>query len=334
MAVGLLVVVLAVGEVISRSEIVRDSLPAPSVGSPSRLLEIQRAGLAALSEAEGGVDCIFLGNSLVLFGVDPAAFASAFAARTGTPVRCFNFAVSATSPSQVAPIARILAEDYHPRWLIYGLTKRDFNAGDDAPAIESIPWVRYRLAEPSLDGWLAQHSLLYGYSLMAAARYGATAGADDPSRHLRRGFYPAAAATILDEENVERARALLLRQVELPASEERMRALDDLIALRSSGISVALLEMPVHLSPARWPRAATIGNAAVMDRVKQRASAAGVPFWTPPPELIPADGWLDLWHLNAKGAEVLSRWLGERVASTVQHGEFPSLETTASPPPA
>src|SRR5215472_7961600 len=172
MAVGLLVVVLAAGEIVARSEIVRGSLPAPSVGSPSRLLEIQRADLAALSEAEGGVDCIFLGNSLVLFGVDPAAFASELATRTGTPVRCFNFAVGAMSASQVAPIARILAEDYRPRWLIYGVTKRDFNAGDDAPAIESIPWVRYRLGEPSLDGWLAQHSLLYGYSLMAAAAAG------------------------------------------------------------------------------------------------------------------------------------------------------------------
>jgi hypothetical protein len=334
LALGLLVVVLATAEVMARSAIVRGSLPAPSIGSPSRLLEVQRAGLAAQSEAEGGVDCVFLGNSLVLFGVDPAAFASEFAARTGTPVRCFNFAVSALSVSQVAPIARILAEDYRPRWLIYGLTKRDFNAGDDGPAIESIPWIRYRLGEPSLDGWLAQHSLLYGYSLMAATRDGVTGGADDFTGRLRRGFFPVAPASILREADVERARVLLLHQVELPESEERMRALEELFELRSSGVRIVLLEMPVHLAPTQWPPAATIAYAAVIDRVKRRAAAEGVPFWTSPPELIPSDGWFDLWHLNTKGAEAFSRWLGERAASAVQHGEIPSLGSAGSPPPA
>ena len=313
---------------------VRGSLPAPSIGSPSRLLEVQRAGLATQSDAEGGVDCVFLGNSLVLFGVDPAAFASEFAARTGTPVRGFNFAVSALSVSQVAPIARILAEDYRPRWLIYGLTKRDFNAGDDGPAIESMPWIRYRLGEPSLDGWLAQHSLLYGYSLMAATRDGVTEAADDNTAHLRRGFFPVAPATILREADVERARALLLYQAGLPTSEERIGALEALFALRSSGLGIVLLELPVHLAPAQWPPAATIASAAIMDRVKERAAAEGVPLWTSPPELIPPDGWFDLWHLNTKGAEAFSRWLGERAASAVQNGEIPSLGSAGSPPPA
>src|SRR4051812_20845734 len=95
LAVAVLCVGAAAGELIARSATVRGYLPAPSVGSPSRLLEVQRAGLAALSETEGGVDCIFLGNSLVLFGVDPAVFAQEFAARTDTPARCFNFGVSA-----------------------------------------------------------------------------------------------------------------------------------------------------------------------------------------------------------------------------------------------
>jgi hypothetical protein len=330
LAVGLLILVLAAGEVIARSAIVRRCLPAPSVGSPSRLFEVQRADLAALSAAESGVDCIFLGNSLVLFGIDPAAFASEFAAHTGTPVRCFNFAVSAVSASQVAPIAHILAQDYRPRWLIYGLTKRDFNAGDDALPIESMAWVRYRMGEPSLDGWLAEHSLLYGYSLMAAG----IGRADDPSGRLRRGYFAAAPATILGEDDLEPAKALLLHQVELPDSEERMHALEHLFDLRSSGLGIVLVEMPVHLAPTQWPQAATIANAAVMDRVKRNAGAAAVPVWTTPPELIPPDGWLDLWHLNEKGAAAFSRWLGERAAAAVQHGEIPSLTSTASPPPA
>jgi hypothetical protein len=253
-------------------------------------------------------------------------------ARTGTPARCFNFAVSGASVAQVAPIARILAEDYRPQWLFYGITKRDFNAGADAPAIESTPWVRYRLGEPSLDGWLAQRSLLYGYSLMLAARGAGTRRADEPTVQLRRGFRPAAPEPMLREADVERAKALMLPHLEQPASEERMRALDALFELRSSGLNIVLLEMPVSLPRAQWPPAAAIAMTALMDRVKRRADVRAVPVWTPPLDLIPPDGWSDVWHLNATGAETFSRWLGERAAWALQHGEIPSLGSAGPPP--
>jgi hypothetical protein len=47
----------------------------------------------------------------------------------------------------------------------------------------------------------------------------------------------------------------------------------------------------------------------------ERAARHGVPFLETTAEgLIADDGWLDYSHLNAAGAEVFSRWLGEKIA--------------------
>ena len=48
-------------------------------------------------------------------------------ARTGRRLRSFNFGVGGITVSSTAAIARILAEDYHPWLIIYGLTARDFS---------------------------------------------------------------------------------------------------------------------------------------------------------------------------------------------------------------
>src|SRR5262249_1744410 len=119
-------------------------------------------------------------------------------------------------------------------------------------------------------------------------------------------------------------------QIELPESEEQMAALEELFRLRSRGVAVVLFEMPVHLTPTEWPPAQALVYARAMDRVRLRAQREGVPFWTARPELIPPDGWVDLWHLNARGAETFSRWLGERAAAAVHSGELPALGGAAS----
>jgi hypothetical protein len=39
--------------------------------------------------------------------------------------------------------------------------------------------------------------------------------------------------------------------------------------------------------------------------------------------LIADDGWYNLNHMNADGAEAFSRWLGEQLADAVRDGELP-----------
>jgi len=333
LALALLGAVVTLGEIASRSTFIRARLPAPSVGSPSRMLDLQLAKMDALIRTEGGIDCVFLGNSLALFGLDPDAFASAFEARAGHRLRCFNFAVPGIAASGMVAVAGILARDYRPGLMIYGVTPRDFNDAADAPAIETIPWIRYRYGTATLDGWLAEHSYAYRYYLTVAGGH-----LHDPSSLRKfaagapRGFFAHSTSAAFDEAQFERVRRLVSGQMEHATSDTQLQALDGFLGLRATDVQVSLVELPLHLPLAQWPPDASASYRRVMERVQSRARAAGVPCWTPPPDLVPADGWLDDWHLNARGAEIFSRWLGDRSARAVATGELhaPALADTAS----
>jgi hypothetical protein len=324
-ALVLLGLVLGGGEIAARSAFVHSRLAAPSVGSPSRHLDQQLAKLNVLVEREGGIDCIFLGNSMVLFGLDPEAFDAAYEARTGRRLRSFNFGVGGITVSSTAAIARILAEDYHPWLIIYGLTARDFSTTADAPSIEAIPWVRYRQGDPNLNGWLADHSHLYRYFL----HYGWQTqpaihrGARDFAAGTPRGFYPIEAATVFDAAAFVRAKGLLSARLGRGVSAQQRIALGTLLHLGDSGVQVLIIEMPVHLDPSEWPNDAATSYRQLMEEVRQAARSTATPVWPPmAPRFVPEDGWLDVWHLNSRGASVFGRWLGERVAAAVEAGEF------------
>jgi hypothetical protein len=333
LALILLSAVVALAEIAARSGYFQTYLPAPSVGSPSRMLDLQLAKVEALVRTEGGIDCLFLGNSLALYGLDPDAFAGAFEAQAGQRPRCFNFAVPGIAASGMVAIAGILARDHRPGLMIYGVTPRDFNDAADAPAVETIPWVRYRSGVVTLDGWLAEHSYAYRYYLTVAGGH-----LHDPSSLRKfaagapRGFYANTTAAVFDQAAFERARRLVSGQMEHAASDVQLQALDGLLELRGTDVQVLLVELPLHLPVAEWSPAAAATYRRVMDRVQRRALAAAVPLWTPPPDLVPADGWIDLWHLNARGAAIFSRWLGERAARAVATGELhaPRADTASA----
>ena len=57
--------------------------------------------------------------------------------------------------------------------------------------------------------------------------------------------------------------------------------------------------------------------------MRAEASRAHAPFWRKTSwELIPNDGWVDVWHLNGRGARAFSRWLGDRVGISVRSGRW------------
>jgi hypothetical protein len=300
-ALALVALVLAASR--SRRGGARAHLAAPSVGSPSRLLELQLADLEAFVRSAGGVDCLFLGNSLVLLGLDPNAFDAAYEAHAGARLRSFNFAVSGITVSGVAALARILAEDYHPWLIIYGLTVRDFSSAAAAPAIDAMPWVRYRWGTPSVDGWLVEHSLAYRYFLLYA--WGASSAAEqrDVAARAGRGFYPVVPATIFDAAAITKAKDLVSYQLSSGASEEQRAALTTVFQVRDTGTLLVILEMPVHLDMSQWPGDAVTAYQRVMDEVRQSARPSDTPVWPAiASQQLPEDGWLDLWHVNSRGA--------------------------------
>jgi hypothetical protein len=60
----------------------------------------------------------------------------------------------------------------------------------------------------------------------------------------------------------------------------------------------------------------------IVARLKEETAKYGMPFWRAPADVIPDDGWVDLWHMNADGARAYSRWLGGRIADAIAAGEL------------
>lgn len=326
LALGILAFVLAGGELAARSAFVRSRLGPPSVGSRARILDLQLAKLDELTAREGGMDCIFLGNSLVLFGLDPDSFSAAYEANAGSRLRTYNFSVPGIPVSGNAALAHILVEDYRPRLLIYGVTSRDFSNIADGLAIESIPWVRHRMGVASVDGWLVEHSRAYGYFLLSASELPAATerATRSFSPHAPRGFFGFVAAAKFDAAAFARAMDLLSLVLDRGVAPAQMSALGTLLKVRDNGTQLVFLEMPVRVDLSDWSAADAARYEKLMSEVRRALRDTGAPLWSPPAaRLLPADGWTDLWHLNARGAEAFSRWVGERLAAAVSAGELP-----------
>jgi hypothetical protein len=115
-------------------------------------------------------------------------------------------------------------------------------------------------------------------------------------------------------------------------SDAQIHALEGVLALQAAGIQVALVELPLHLPLAQWPPEAAAAYRRVMQRVDRRAIDVGVPLWTPPGDLIVGDAWVDVWHLNARGAVAFSQWLRDRAARAVDSGELRAPARAFAPP--
>jgi len=84
---------------------------------------------------------------------------------------------------------------------------------------------------------------------------------------------------------------------------------------------VLVVEMPVPETYFYFFGAGERDYQRFLDEVGARAAAYGVPFWrTTEQHLISAVGWMDYGHMNSRGAEVFSAWLGQQVAEAVTHG--------------
>src|SRR4051794_37844514 len=90
-AVIILIVVLGGSEVLARSAPIQSILVAPSVGSEQYQLGPKLLLLDRLIQRDGPVDCIFIGSSMVLRGIDPEIVSAAYRDETGRSIKCFNF---------------------------------------------------------------------------------------------------------------------------------------------------------------------------------------------------------------------------------------------------
>ena len=308
---------------------IRSGLPAPSVGSNHMYFEVALHRLDEFA-SEGPVDCVFLGSSLVLRGIDPAIFGEAYAGQTGSDaLRCFNFGVQGMSASAAGIAAEYLVDAYHPRLLVYGFSPRAFGqsmldrslTGD---TLGDLAWTRQVRGDFSLEGWLYLHSDLYRYRWMVRDWLDLDSNRIEMRRDIEAsapsddGFAPRTEVLALPRtaKEVERV-ALLFEDFRIAPGE--IRVLEDFARLdTATATAVLLLEMPVHpdaISEYMGEDVYEAFNATI------RAHAGSLPYWTTTSlNLIPDEGFADSNHLNPSGAALFSRWLGERVGEAIEGG--------------
>ena len=325
LVVATLAVSWACVELSVRTEPARRHLLAPSVGSPSRPFEIQLARLNDFVRRGGGVDCIFVGSSLVLTGVDPEVFDAAYERRAGRRLRCFNLGVPGMSASDVGALAAILLEDYAPSLVVYGTTFRDFSARVEGPGLKTLTWVRYRNGVWDADGWLIDHSDAYRYYLTYRD------WTDGEQRRLMSrpfptaddGFWrhaPRTAPVTLEQQlaSVEDDLAALMRD---GIAATHLSGLDAFLRLREHGLRTIVVEMPGPAAIRAWLRRRDDYRRFVT-RIRRETQRHGAPFWANrkqvPQKLIPDEGWNDLYHMNTSGADTFSGWLGDAVAGALE----------------
>jgi hypothetical protein len=338
MTVGFLLVMLAAGEAFVRSPFFQSRTMAPTLNSVHRQFEWQWQRLKEVAQQDGKVDCIVLGNSMVVSGFDPIAFADAYAEQTGERLQCVNFGVDAIPTATAGALAKILVDEYQPRLLIYGTSARDLAVSRndyDTTVILDLPWLQHKLGNFNPEGWLLEHSVLYRsrrllYNLSRLSfRDTLRSYYGPPKEQGRLGYDPVFEATenvavppdpSSGDYQVQYNYGLLANYKILP---ENRAGLELLLQQQGEGSQLLLVEMPVPDTYFDFYDDAGNEYRSFLDSVGEAAERHSVPFWqTVPLRQIPLEGWMDYTHMNAQGATIFSTWLGKEVGEAVQSGEL------------
>lgn len=333
-----LLILTGMAEAVVRQPAFQSRLMAPTLNTRHRQFEVQWHRLQQVAQEDGRVDCIVLGNSMVVSGFDPLVFARAYQEETGETLTCFNFGVDAIPTMPAGALAKILIEDYQPRLFIYGLDARDLavaRTDRDTTVILDMPWVQYRMGHFNLEGWLIEHSALYRYRrlLYNLSRF--------QYRDTLRSYYGPETArgrlgydpdeTVADYINVPpdpnnpefqiQYYYRLLSDYQLDA--ENQAGLEMLLAQQQAPGQFLVLEMPVPDTYFFFFGDAAADHDTFTRYVNETSARYHVPFWqTSSLRLFPDDSWMDYSHLNAKGAEIFSAWLGHQISQAVKNGEL------------
>lgn len=318
----LIFVSLAAGlEGLARSSWAANHLPRyRSLGNYHYQFEIKWFGLQRYVAQHGRLDILILGNSMANTGVDPDVIAALYAGQTGQAVRAYNFGVEGLTLHGNLALVSLLLEEYHPDILVYIADVRDLDASN-LPSSETRfladPWLRYRLGEWTLQGWLFDHS----QALQIYLPYRNWVRADFPDTfyaYLYRnvtisesGYEPDTNAEVLDAEALAEIRNSPACTQYYPAIEISTARLDELRALMAlaeeHGARPVVAEMPVN--PIVYEcMTGPVSHAAFQAVMTETVEEAGGVFLPARPEL-PVEDHIDMHHLNQQGAATFSRRL-------------------------
>jgi hypothetical protein len=293
----------------------------PYLGSSHRQLEVQVARINSFAKAEGEIDCLFIGNSMVWLGVNPEIFSETFEKNTGQELDCFNFGI-ATMPAGAAGImAGILVDKYKPKILIFGTSPRDYAIpldAEDSAVITDTPWVQYQSGKYSPQGWLYSHSYLFGHlaNFNRLLRFDRTVITDiGTSSYDRFGFLPKTRPIL--EENIragtEDTKKWLANYIVL---QENVDGLRQIAEISTKGVEVVFFEAPVKPSNYDYFENRDVDLEKFVSTVQDVADEYEIPFIRMPKiDILPSEGWWNENHLNLEGANAFSVWLAEQIGN-------------------
>jgi hypothetical protein len=299
----------------------------PNLGSRHLQMEEQFARLNRFAAAEGEVDCVFLGSSLVWLGINPPTFEEVFELETVKPIRCFNFGIEALPTNAAADLAEVIVRDYHPSLLIYGTSARDYAIGRDeeeSRVVSDTPWLQDRLGRKTARSWLVMNSytvryvkemsrllLLERHSWNSLSQPDISQGFLGKTTEARREHYEAAA----------RDAATWLRPYEI--QEENLQSLSTILRQREKGVAIIVVEMPVYSQYFDYFENGKEDYTRFVTLLTRVAgSEDAILLRAPAYNMIPEDGWWDRSHLNQHGAEAFTQWLAKHVAHLSVAGEI------------
>jgi hypothetical protein len=306
-------------ELFSRTPAGRSFFHYESYGSAHPHFDTQIIRIKDRVAQEGHIDCIFLGDSQILHGIDPAIVEKTYFEKTGSSIKCQNFGLGGLKPHSTGEISRILIKNFSPSVIIYGTDLFDYaNTFDGSgTSIMSSPWSRYQLGEFSIDGWLIENSNSYRYYL-GIDRFFPDEDENiifvEPNGHSTK-FSEISSRT--QAEQFEYFSNIITRNPKI--TEQELLGLRDLLSLADQ-VKIIVIETPLH--PAYFDREIFPYNARFYPHftniLANETSQADAELWlTQETFQAPPDGWFDVVHLNKIGAASFSRSLGEYLADII-----------------
>lgn len=325
-----LILLFGFAEWVSRLEIFQAPLTPPKMGSRHYQLGHKLAFLEAEVKENGPIDCIMMGSSMVDVGFNPDVFQEAYRGVTGRTIRCFNFGIDAGSAASTSALMKILMEDFHPRFMIFGTDPRDYavpSTDRDPAAVLETPWVQYRQGDFSVEGWLQENSYFYRYrqhlSRLLHFSFENTLWSETNLKNpiLPNGFTPLTTiSTRINEPPAPDDTSFEVTYYSRIYSsytmlDENLMALEKMMAHNGPETQVIIVEMPVSDGLYYFFGNGEADYDYYVSRVGATAALHEIAFWrTEPLDSIPDDAWSDYSHLNVTGAKVFSAWLGIQVA--------------------
>lgn len=331
LALLILSLIMGAGEITVRQQKVQAYLAVPSMDTRHKLLNRQWHRLETLTKSGVQIQCIALGNSMVLNGFDPQIFSQNFTIQSAREINCFNFGVDGLTPISAAALARILIETYHPQLLIFGTDARDYAVAPDAQeatVIMDMDWIQYRLGNFNIPGWLVDHSYLYRYRYSLADLLSLTINRTREPITNQYGFEPFETifpVTIPPDPNDSSYHVQYYFRVldNYAVRPENQAALVHILEKQDPDTTIVVVEMPVPDTYFYFFSDPLEDYNRFMHSIRTVTTEHQVLlFQTTTLHLIPDDGWMDYSHVNRKGSVLFSEWLGQQLGKAARDGKI------------